>query len=70
MSMDMGLIGRVPDALTMALFESGYLDLRPAGVRIAQYILPTVNGPLFGFGIENEAVAGFGVGGWARLIDA
>lgn len=69
MSMDLGLYGQLPDALTIALLESGYLDLRPEGVRIAHYILPTASAPLFGFGLENAAISGFGVGCWARFVD-
>lgn len=70
MSMDLALFGILPDTLTLALFEGGYLDLRPAGVRINQYIIPTAPGPLFGFDIENSAIAGFGVGNFATFIPA
>lgn len=41
MTMQMGLIGPTPDALTLALFEGGYLDLRPAGVQITSYYTHT-----------------------------
>lgn len=37
MTMDLTLVGPNPDPLTLALFEGGYLDLRPSGVRIAAY---------------------------------
>jgi len=69
MSMTLGLYGKVPDVLTQALFTGGYLDLRPEGVRIAKYVLPTADAPLFGFGIQNQAVSGFGTGCWARFTD-
>lgn len=37
MTMDLTLVGPSADPLTLALFEGGYLDLRPSGVRIAAY---------------------------------
>lgn len=40
MHMDYELTGPVPDALTLALFTGGFLDLRPAGVLIDTYIVP------------------------------
>lgn len=41
MTMDLGLVGPEPDALTKALFENGYLSLRPAGVEITSYYFVT-----------------------------
>lgn len=69
MSIDLGIYGHVPDALTTALFQGGYLDLRPEGVRIKNYIIPTAEGPLFGLDIENDAISGLDVGSWARFVD-
>lgn len=70
MSMDLALYGKVPDAVTLALFEGGYLDLRPEGVRIRQYITPTADSPLFALDIENAAMAGLDVGCWANFTTA
>ena len=45
-------MGYQPDGVTLALFEGGYLGLKAAGVRIANYITQTVEGsPLFAWGI-------------------
>lgn len=68
MTMDLGIFGKVPDAVTYALFTGGYLDLRPDGVRLASYIIPTTDGPFFGFDTENDAIAGFDEGCWATLV--
>lgn len=71
MSMDLGISGAVPDAGTYALFTGGYLSLRPAGVRINQYIVPTApGGPLFAFDADTPFLAGFDVGVWAEFISA
>lgn len=40
MHMDYELTGPPPDALTLALFTGGFLNLRPAGVMIDNYIVP------------------------------
>ena len=65
MHMIMALTGNVPDAVTVALFRGGYLSMKPEGVRVDAYLTPSVPGaPYFGFGIENQYVAGFGVGAW------
>lgn len=42
MTMQLGLTasGTPPDALTLALFTGGYLDVKPVGVRISNYITP------------------------------
>lgn len=57
------LFGLVPDALTLALFTGGLLDLKPAGVKIDMYITePADNVPLFGLDANSATVAGLDVG--------
>lgn len=66
MSMSLALIGGVPDAVTTALFTGGYLSLRPDGVRVREYIVPGVTGPVFGFDTtDNPNIAGFDQGAFA-----
>ncbi len=63
MSMVYALTGPVPDAVTPALFTGGYLSLKPATVRISNYITPAIpNAPYFGIGLENAAIAGLDTG--------
>lgn len=64
LSMVIGMDGTPPDAVTLALFLAGYYDARPAGVQIT-HVVPTGDGPLFGWGIENAYVSGWGEGEWA-----
>jgi hypothetical protein len=53
------------DAVTLALLAIGLFGLRPAGVRITGYNLPSVAGaPVFGWGIQNAAIQGWGTGAW------
>ena len=68
MSMDLGIVGGAMDVVTTALFEGGYLALKPAGVRINNYYTSTVpNSPLFGFDIENSLISGFDVGAFTNV---
>lgn len=69
MTMNVVLVGPSPDAVTLALFTGGYLNLRPAAVGIADYYLPSVPGaPVFGFDVENSSISGFDVGGWVMTL--
>ncbi|WP_447885024.1 DUF2612 domain-containing protein [Serratia fonticola] len=51
-----------------AVIEQGYLDIKPSTVRIANYTITTVPGPLFGFDIDNEFITGFDSGAWGTLL--
>jgi hypothetical protein len=78
MSMAIALIGQKPDVVTEALFTTGELDLKPAGVSLV-HVLPTVypagsvNGvvgtPYFGFDVQNENIAGWDTGAWGQFVD-
>lgn len=69
MSMYIGVAGPVPlNAVTFALLTGGYLNIKPAGVRIAGYITSTT--PLFGFDVEDPTIAGFDVGSWSTFTEA
>jgi hypothetical protein len=69
MTMNVVLVGPSPDAVTLALFTGGYLNLRPAGVGITNYYLPSVpDSPVFGLDVENSAIAGFDIGAWVTPL--
>jgi len=70
MTMDIVLVGPTPDAVTLALFLGGYLNLIPAGVGVGYYFTQSVPGvPVFGFDAENSSISGFDVGAWASVIN-
>ena len=67
MHMALALTGPVPDAVTLALFINGYLNLKPAGVRIDSYYTPFLpDVPYFGWGVENPNISGWSVGYWGN----
>lgn len=69
MSISYALIGGIPDALTLALFTGGYLSLKPMGVRIRDYVVPVVAGPVFAYNLAaSDLTAGYNVGHYAKRI--
>jgi len=69
MSLFFALIGPEPDAVTMALLTGGYLALKPAGVRVAAYLIPSVSDtPFFGLDVENDTIAGLDTGALATEL--
>lgn len=70
MSYAVGIVGGVVPALTLALITGGYIPLRPEGVKITEYFVPTDLGPLFGFDLDTAFVSGWESGKWAREVPA
>ncbi|QEQ22432.1 DUF2612 domain-containing protein [Achromobacter xylosoxidans] len=68
MSVDIGVAGTPPSALFLALLTGGYIPLKPQGVRISYYVIPSNEGPLFGFDVQNHYISGFDSGLWGSLF--
>ncbi len=69
MSMTINIVGPTPPAVVVALLKGGYLSLKPEGVRITGYNVPSVpTAPFFGFDVQNQYVAGFDTGAWATPL--
>lgn len=66
MSMSLGLLG-FPDAVNEALFTGGYLNVKPAGIRMKSILTQSGAGPMFAFGLNTADFAGWGSGRWARV---
>ncbi|QGA37595.1 DUF2612 domain-containing protein [Burkholderia glumae] len=65
MSITIGVSGKQPTAIYIALLKTGLLSLKPETVHI-NYAITSVDGdPIFGFDLENEYVSGFDVGAWS-----
>lgn len=70
MHMILALTGTLPDPITLELYFSGALNVRPAGVEIDYYMTPDVDDdPYFGLDIESSVIAGLDVGGFGFLND-
>ncbi|SPD47492.1 protein of unknown function [Cupriavidus neocaledonicus] len=69
MSMTIGVAGKVPSAVFLALLEGGYIPLKPEGVRVNYVIVTSVDGvPMFGFDVANQYVMGFDAGAWGTPL--
>ncbi|AIO24492.1 DUF2612 domain-containing protein [Burkholderia cepacia] len=65
MSITIGIAGKQPPALYIALLKNGFLSLKPEAVRV-NYAVTSVDGaPIFGFDMDNQYVAGFDAGAWS-----
>jgi len=69
MSMTIGIAGKVPSAVFLALLEGGYIPIKPEGVRIDYVIVTSVDGvPMFGFDVANQFIMGFDAGAWGTPL--
>lgn len=67
MSMTIGVSGAPPSSISLALLTGGYIPIKPEGVRVDYYIVTSTDGPLFGFDVTNEYVAGLDQGSWGTM---
>ena len=69
MSMLIVLLATDLGTVALALLINGYFDLRPAGVLMRGYYVPSVPGqPVFGWGIESATIKGWGEGVWVERL--
>lgn len=67
MTITIGVAGKAPSAIELALLTGGYIPIKPQSVGVLYYIAPTTDGPLFGFDVANQYVAGFDQGSWGKV---
>ncbi len=68
MTYSIAIVGLVPNSLTLALITGGYLNLRPEGVEIIEYILPVNTGPLFAWDADSTVLQGWDIGSWGMEL--
>ncbi|WP_419235768.1 DUF2612 domain-containing protein [Serratia fonticola] len=68
MTMSVYITGDSISQVMKEVIAQGYLDIKPSTVRIKNYTITTVPGPLFGFDIENDFIAGFESGAWGTPL--
>ncbi|MBH3360771.1 DUF2612 domain-containing protein [Pseudomonas guariconensis] len=64
MTITVGVAGKKPTALQLALLTGGYIPIKPQSVGVDYYIVTSQDGPMFGLDIDNQYVAGFDQGSW------
>lgn len=70
MTMSVGVAGAIPDVVITSLLTAGYIPVKPEGVGITYYVTSVNGAPLFGFGVQNQYVSGFGAGAWGTRTAA
>lgn len=64
MSMVIGVANTTLSQVSKALLTGGYIPIKPAGVRVNYYAIPSGPGPLFGWDVDNDALAGWDEASW------
>lgn len=64
MVMTVGVAGHVPQNVYLSLLANNYIPLKPSGVRFNPRIVSVEGHSLFGFGVNNDYIRGWGQGAW------
>lgn len=67
MTISIGMAGNPPSAIEWALLTGGYITPKPQSVDVKYFYSPTASGPLFGFDVSNQYIAGFDQGSWGKV---
>lgn len=69
MSMLTALMDKSANATINALFTTGAVRLKPAGVRLVTAVPSVALSPLFGFDVQNASIAGWDSGCWPTILE-
>lgn len=64
MTMLLGTLDPISSAVARQLVVSGYIPLKPAGVRV-HILIPSMVGPIFSLDLDDDQSKGFDTGAWA-----
>lgn len=70
MSYEMIILGGIVDSLTLALLSSGYISLKPEGVRLNGVYVPVDDEPAFAWDMDTEFFKGWDESSWLREVPA
>lgn len=69
MEMVIGVAGKIPSPIDLNVLGHDLIPVKPMGARVSYLVVTVDNAPLFGFGAQNDRIAGFGVGAWGNTPD-
>ena len=69
MHWQIGVSGRIPTVVDLEILAQNLIPVKPAGVDLDIKVVTVNNTPLFGWGMNNEFVGGWGVGSWGAPPD-
>ncbi len=64
-----GVAGKIPPRIYLGLLGQNALRIKPAGVTMTYRITSVDQAPVFGFGVQNQYVSGWGTGAWGVTPD-
>lgn len=64
MAMTIGISGKIPNLVDLAILNEGLIGAKPEGVTVNYEITSVDGAPVFGFDVENEYVSGWDTGAW------
>jgi len=59
------IAGKIPSLLDLALLSQDLIAAKPVGVALDYAVTSVDQTPVFGWGVENEFIGGWGTGAWA-----
>lgn len=68
MTITLYVAGIIPSGLYLRLLANDYIPYRPGAVKIDGVYVVTEDGPIFGFDVNNDHIAGFDEGSWGYLV--
>jgi hypothetical protein len=69
MTWQLNVAGQLPSVIDLEILGQELIPIRPAGVNMTTNVTTVDGAPLFGWGLENEFVSGWGVGAWGATPD-
>lgn len=64
MAMTIGVAGKLPSLIDLGLLAQGAFDVKPLGVTMTYRVTSVNQKPVFGWGMSNAYVSGWGQGAW------
>lgn len=56
--------GKLPDRISLYVLANDLIPIKSAGATVTYAVVSVNNAPMFGFGMDNGLVSGFGKGAW------
>jgi len=66
---NLGVAGALPTIPDLEILAQNLIPIKPAGVALDVSVVTVDGAPLFGWGLENAFVSGWGVGAWGASPD-
>ena len=69
MEWQVGVSGKIPSLVELEILAQNLIPVAPAAVNFDVKVITVDNTPLFGWGVDNQYIGGWGVGSWGASPD-